>query len=59
MLSGKGDVYKRQEYWGLCAQNDWRLMKPYLDTYFKMIPFAEKLAKEYGAEHEDVYQRQD
>lgn len=27
-------------------------MKPYLDTYFKMIPFAEKLAKEYGAEHD-------
>lgn len=43
---------QQQEYWGLCAQNDWRLMKPYLDTYFKMIPFAEKLAKEYGAEHD-------
>ena len=27
-------------------------MKPYLDTYFKMIPLAEKLAKEYGAEHD-------
>ena len=43
---------QQQEYWGLCAQNDWRLMKPYLATYFKMIPFAEKLAKEYGAEHD-------
>ncbi len=43
---------QQQEYWGLCAQNDWRLMKPYLDTYFKMIPFAEELAKEYGAEHD-------
>lgn len=40
---------QQQEYWGLCAQNDCQLMLPYLDTYFRMIPFAEKLAKEYGS----------
>lgn len=39
----------QQQYWGLCAQNDCQLMKPYLDTYFKMIPYAEELAKEKGA----------
>ncbi len=42
----------QQQYWGLCAQNDCQLMKPYLDTYFKMIPFAEDLAKEKGAKHD-------
>ncbi len=39
----------QQQYWGLCVQNDCRLMIPYLDTYFKMIPQGEALAKEYGA----------
>ena len=39
----------QQQYWGLCAQNDCQLMAPYLDTYFKMIPSGETLAKEYGA----------
>lgn len=39
----------QQQYWGLCAQNDCQLMLPYLNTYFKMIPFAESLAKEKGA----------
>lgn len=39
----------QQQYWGLCAQNDCRLMLPYLNTYFKMIPFGEALAKEANA----------
>ena len=39
----------QQQYWGLCAQNDCQLMIPYLNTYFKMIPFGEVLAKEKGA----------
>lgn len=39
----------QQQYWGLCAQNDCQLMIPYLNTYFKMIPSGEMLAKEYGA----------
>lgn len=39
----------QQQYWGLCAQNDCQLMMPYLDTYFKMIPYGEELAKEKGA----------
>ena len=38
----------QQQYWGLCAQNDCQLMIPYLNTYFKMIPFGEALAKEKG-----------
>ena len=39
----------QQQYWGLGAQNDCRLMLPYLNTYFKMLPFGEALAKEKGA----------
>lgn len=39
----------QQQYWGLCAQNDCQLMLPYLNTYFKMIPYGEALAKERGA----------
>lgn len=39
----------QQQYWGLCAQNDCQLMIPYLNTYFKMIPFGKALAKEKGA----------
>lgn len=39
----------QQQYWGLCAQNDCQLMRPYLNTYFKMIPYGEELAKENGA----------
>ena len=39
----------QQQYWGLCAQNDCQLMLPYLNTYFKMIPSGEALAKEKGA----------
>ncbi|WP_316817863.1 glycosyl hydrolase family 95 catalytic domain-containing protein [Pedobacter nyackensis] len=39
----------QQQYWGLAAQNDCQLMLPYLNTYFKMIPYGEALAKERKA----------
>lgn len=39
----------QQQYWGLCAQNDCQLMLPYLNTYYKMIPYGISLAKEKGA----------
>lgn len=42
----------QQQYWGLCAQNDCQLMMPYLNTYFKMIPYGEELAKEKGASND-------
>lgn len=42
----------QQQYWGLCAQNDCQLMMPYLNTYFKMIPYGEALAKEKGASND-------
>ncbi|MGL4853289.1 MAG: glycosyl hydrolase family 95 catalytic domain-containing protein [Phocaeicola sp.] len=32
----------QQSYWGLAEQNDADLMKPYIDTYFRLMPFAEK-----------------
>lgn len=38
----------QQQYWGLAAQNDIQLMAPYLDTYYRMIPYLEALAKEKG-----------
>lgn len=39
----------QQQYWGLCAQNDCQLMLPYLNTYYKMIPYGKALAEEKGA----------
>lgn len=42
----------QQQYWGLCAQNDCQLMMPYLNTYFKMIPYGKELAKEKGASND-------
>lgn len=39
----------QQQYFGLGAQNDCDLMRPYLNTYFNMIPAASELAKEKGA----------
>lgn len=39
----------QESYWGLAAQNDCALMKPYLDTYFRLMPQAEKYAEKYGA----------
>lgn len=44
----------QQQYWGLCAQNDCQLLLPYLNTYYKMIPSAQKLAMEKGASDEAI-----
>lgn len=41
----------QQQYWGLCPQNDCELMLPYLNTYFSLMPEAEKHAKKRGAEN--------
>jgi hypothetical protein len=41
----------QQSYWGLAAQNDCDLMKPYLDTYFSLVPEAEKYARSRGVEN--------
>jgi len=38
----------QQQYWGLAAQNDLQLMSPYINTYLKMTPYLEALAKEKG-----------
>jgi len=39
----------QQQYWGLCAQSDCELLAPYLDTYFRIMPEAEKHAELRGA----------
>ncbi len=41
----------QQQYWGLCAANDCDLMKPYLDTYWRMAqkPGMARLAARRGA----------
>lgn len=36
----------QQSYWGLAEQNDPELMKPYIETYFRLMPFAEKYTTE-------------
>ncbi|MBS2212663.1 hypothetical protein KEM09_14690 [Carboxylicivirga mesophila] len=41
----------QQQYWGLAAQNDCELMLPYVDTYFRLMPQAEKHAKRRGADN--------
>ncbi len=41
----------QQQYWGLAAQNDCELMLPYLNTYFRLMPEAEKHAKKRGAKN--------
>jgi hypothetical protein len=41
----------QQQYWGLCAQNDCDLLQPYLNTYFTLMPQAEKHAALRGAEN--------
>jgi hypothetical protein len=41
----------QQQYWGLCSQNDCKLMLPYLNTYFSLISKAEEHAKKRGAEN--------
>jgi alpha-L-fucosidase 2 len=40
----------QQQYWGLCAQNDCDLMRPYLDTYHRMAqaPGMAQLAARRG-----------
>lgn len=41
----------QQQYWGLCAQNDCDLLQPYLNTYYSLMPEAEKHAALRGAEN--------
>jgi len=40
----------QQQYWGLCAQNDCDLLLPYVNTYFRLMPEAEKHARLRGAD---------
>lgn len=40
----------QQQYWGVAAQNDCDLMLPYINTYFRLMPYAEAYAKERGVE---------
>lgn len=39
----------QQQYWGLSAQNDCSLMLPYLNTYYRLMPFAKAFALKRGA----------
>jgi alpha-L-fucosidase 2 len=39
----------QSSYWGLAVQNDIKLMRPYIDTYFRLMPAAEKYALSRGA----------
>ena len=39
----------QQQYWGLAAQNDCELMLPYLNTYFRLMPFAKEFSLKRGA----------
>lgn len=42
----------QQSYWGLAEQNDPELMKPYIKTYFRLMPQAEQFVKErHHVEH--------
>ncbi|WP_299577975.1 DUF5703 domain-containing protein [uncultured Sunxiuqinia sp.] len=41
----------QQQYWGLAPQNDCELMLPYLNTYYRIMPEAEKHAKMRGADN--------
>ena len=41
----------QQQYWGLCAENDCELLLPYINTYFRLIPYAEKFAALRGAKN--------
>lgn len=36
----------QQSYWGLAEQNDADLMRPYIETYFRLMPLAEKYTVE-------------
>lgn len=39
----------QSSYWGLAVQNDIALMRPYIETYYRLMPAAEKYALERGA----------
>ena len=36
----------QQSYWGLAEQNDPELLKPYINTYFRLMPKAQAFVKE-------------
>ncbi len=38
----------QQAYWSLCTANHMDLMRPYLDTYWRLLPAAQKYAKKRG-----------
>lgn len=38
----------QQQYWGLCSQNDCDLMKPYLETYYRLMPQARTFSQKRG-----------
>lgn len=38
----------QEQYWGLAVQNDCDLMLPYINTYFRLMPYAEAYAEERG-----------
>lgn len=38
----------QESYWGLAVQNDCELMRPYIETYARMIPQGKALAKQKG-----------
>lgn len=38
----------QQAYWSLCAANHADLLRPYVDTYWRLRPFAEKQAERRG-----------
>jgi alpha-L-fucosidase 2 len=39
----------QQSYWGLAEENDCELIKPYIDTYSRLMPQAEAYAAKRGA----------
>lgn len=41
----------QESYWGLAAQNDCELLKPYLSTYYRLIPQATQYAKSRGIDN--------
>lgn len=38
----------QSSYWGLATQNDIQLIRPFIDTYFRLMPEAEKYALSRG-----------
>lgn len=38
----------QESYWGLAEQNDCELIRPYIDTYFRLMPQAEAYAAKRG-----------